>query len=173
VSVSAAVPLTKPLFAGYKLTRKVDVVEQHSKGRLSRGDVIKVSIAIDATAERNWVVVSDPIPAGATIVGDLGGQSQMLASQGSEGGGTSFTALDRNGKFWDVQAGVSASYVERGNDSWRGFFDWVPRGHFVVSYLLRLNAAGHFHLPPTHVEAMYSPEIHADLPNRDVDVAQR
>jgi hypothetical protein len=173
VSVSAAVPLTKPLFAGYKLTRKVDIVQQRTKGRLTRGDVIKVSVAVDAAAERNWVVVSDPIPAGATIVGDLGGQSQMLADQGSEGGGVDFTAIDSNGKFWDVQAGVSASYVERGNDSWRGYFDWAPRGHFVISYLLRLNAAGHFHLPPTHVEAMYSPEIHADLPNQDVSVAQR
>jgi uncharacterized protein YfaS (alpha-2-macroglobulin family) len=173
VSVSAAAPLTKPLFAGYKLTRKVDVVQQRTKGRLTRGDVIKVSVAVDATAERNWVVVSDPIPAGATIVGDLGGQSQMLANQGSEGGGVNFTAVDGNGKFWDVQAGVTASYVERGNDAWRGYFAWVPRGHFVVSYLLRLNGAGRFHLPPTHVEAMYSPEIHADLPNQDVSVAQR
>jgi uncharacterized protein YfaS (alpha-2-macroglobulin family) len=97
----------------------------------------------------------------------------MLANQGSEGGGIKFNAIDSNGKFWDVQAGVTASYVERGNDSWRGYFDWVPRGHFVISYLLRLNGAGHFHLPPTHVEAMYSPEIHADLPNEDVSVAQR
>src|SRR3546814_598899 len=128
---------------------------------------------LEATAERNWVVVSDPIPAGATIVGDLGGQSRMLAEQGSDGPGIEFLATDGTGKLWDIQAGVRAAYVERGNDAWRAYFDWVPRGRFEVSYLVRLNGAGHFQLPPTHVEAMYSPEIHADLPNKPVTVRQR
>ncbi|HEU4961574.1 MAG TPA: MG2 domain-containing protein [Sphingomonas sp.] len=173
VSVKAAVPLTSPVAAGYRIQRKVEMVQQRVRGRLTRGDVIKVTIAVDASAERNWVVVSDPIPAGATIVGDLGGQSQMLGNEASDGGGTEFGAVDRNGKIWDVQAGVRASYIERGNDAWRAYFDWVPRGHFAVSYLLRLNAAGHFQVPPTHVEAMYSPEIHADLPKAAIDVAQR
>ncbi|HVI98134.1 MAG TPA: MG2 domain-containing protein [Sphingomonas sp.] len=173
VSVSAAVPLTKPLAAGYQVKRKVSVVSQRQKGVLTRGDVLKVTIQVEATAERNWVVVSDPIPAGATIVGDLGGQSEMLAEQGSEGPGIEFLATDGTGKLWDIQAGVRAAYVERGNDAWRAYFDWVPRGRFEVSYLVRLNGAGHFQLPPTHVEAMYSPEIHADLPNKPVTVRQR
>jgi uncharacterized protein YfaS (alpha-2-macroglobulin family) len=173
VSVSAAVPLTKPMAAGYQVRRKVSVVSQRQKGVLTRGDVLKVTLQVEATAERNWVVVSDPIPAGATIVGDLGGQSQMLAEQGSDGPGIEFLATDGSGKLWDIQAGVRAAYVERGNDAWRAYFDWVPRGRFEVSYLVRLNAAGHFQLPPTHVEAMYSPEIHADLPNKPVTVRQR
>jgi uncharacterized protein YfaS (alpha-2-macroglobulin family) len=167
------VPLTKPMAAGYQVRRKVSVVSQRQKGVLTRGDVLKVTLQVEATAERNWVVVSDPIPAGATIVGDLGGQSQMLAEQGSEGPGIEFLATDGSGKLWDIQAGVRAAYVERGNDAWRAYFDWVPRGRFEASYLVRLNAAGHFQLPPTHVEAMYSPEIHADLPNKPVTVRQR
>ncbi|MCM8731210.1 alpha-2-macroglobulin [Hephaestia sp. GCM10023244] len=173
VSVSAAVPLTKPLAAGYQVKRQVSAVSQRTKGVLTRGDVLKVTIQVEATAERNWVVVSDPIPAGATIIGDLGGQSQMLAEQGSDGGGIRFLATDGSGKLWDVQAGVQAAYIERRNDAWRAYFDWVPRGRFEVSYLVRLNGAGHFQLPPTHVEAMYSPEIHADLPNQPVTVRQR
>ena len=73
VSVSAAVPLKQPLFAGYRLSRKVDVVQARTKGRLTTGDVLRVTLTVAATAERNWVAISDPVPAGATVIGDLGG----------------------------------------------------------------------------------------------------
>lgn len=158
VSVSAAVPLRAPLFAGYRMTKKVDVVQARTAGTLTRGDVLKVTITVEASAERNWVVVSDPIPAGATIVGDLGGQSSMLAE-------VTGTAND--------SGGVQPSYVERGREAWRGYFAWVPRGTFTVAYAMRLNGAGRFSLPPTRVEAMYSPAIRAQAPNAAVVVAQR
>ncbi|MDB5703574.1 MAG: alpha-2-macroglobulin, partial [Sphingomonas bacterium] len=173
VSVSAAVPLTKPLNAGYKMTRKVDVVQARTAGVLTRGDVVKVTITIEATAERNWVVIDDPIPAGGTIIGDLGGQSKILADQGKTGDGFEFVALDGDGKLWDVEVGAQLGYVERGNDAWRAYFSWVPRGKLTVSYLVRLNAAGRFNLPPSRVEAMYSPAIRAQLPNAPMTVAQR
>lgn len=152
VSVSAAVPLTKPLAAGYRMTRQVSVVQARTPGRLTRGDVLKVTIAVEASAERNWVVVNDPIPAGATIIGDFGGQSAML--QAGTGG-----------------EGVQPAYVERGRDTWRGYFAWVPRGKFSVSYTLRLNGAGRFNLPPSRVEALYSPAIRAAVPNAPMVVA--
>ncbi|MEO5866575.1 MAG: alpha-2-macroglobulin, partial [Sphingomonas sp.] len=154
VSVSAAVPLTRALNAGYRMTRKVDVVQAHTPGKLTRGDVIKVTIAVQADAERNWVVIDDPIPGGATIIGDLGGQSSMLGQ---------VTGTN----------GVQPSYVERGNDAWKAYFAWVPRGTFTVAYTLRLNTAGRFSLPATRVEAMYSPAIRAQIPNGVVTVAQR
>ena len=152
VSVSAAVPLTQDLFAGYKLEKSISIVSQRNKGWLTRGDVIKITISVDATAERNWVVVSDPVPPGATIIGDLGGQSGILAA--ATGGGE----------------GVSPAYIERGRDAWRGYFDWVPAGRFTVSYAVRLNGTGRFNLPPTRVEAMYSPDIRAQVPNKGIEV---
>ncbi len=155
VRVKAAVPLTQPLMAGYKMTKKVEAVKQATPGAWTRGDVVKVTISVEASAERNWVAINDPVPAGSTIVGNLGGQSQMLADQGG------------------TKEGVSPSYVERGFDSWRAFYGWVPRGSFTVSYVMRLDAAGKFNLPATRVEAMYAPEIRAQLPNAVMTVAQR
>jgi uncharacterized protein YfaS (alpha-2-macroglobulin family) len=101
------------------------------------------------------VVVNDPIPTGATVIGSLGGQSEMLGAEAGTG------------------TGVQPSYVERGKDAWRGYFAWVPRGTFTVSYVMRMNSAGVFNLPATRVEAMYSPEIRAQVPNQPVTVAQR
>jgi hypothetical protein len=154
VAVRAAVPLRAPLFAGYRIARRVDVVQARNPGRLTRGDVLRVTVTIDASAERNWVVVSDPVPAGATVIGDLGGQSRMLAEGRTD-------------------EGTSPSYVERGRDAWRAYFGWLGRGRTSVSYTLRLNGAGRFSLPPTTVEAMYAPAIRAALPNRAVEVAAR
>ncbi|MCP3730455.1 MG2 domain-containing protein [Sphingomonas sp. MG17] len=152
VQVRAAVPLTQPLSAGYTLTRKTEVVQAKTQGVLTRGDVIRVTLTVVATADRSWVVINDPVPAGATVIGSLGGQSEMLA-EGSGSGG--------------------ASYVERGRDAWRGYFAWLPRGTHSVSYTMRLNAAGRLQLPPSRVEAMYSPEIRAAVPNAAMVVAQR
>ncbi|MEO8723746.1 MAG: alpha-2-macroglobulin family protein, partial [Sphingobium sp.] len=155
VSVAAAVPLRQPLYAGYRMTRTTAMVSQKIKGRLTRGDVMKVTITVDATAERNWVVVSDPVPPGATILGDLGGQSSLFGASAQEG------------------EGVQPSYIERGREAWRGYFAWVPAGRFTVQYVVRLNGTGRFGLPPSRVEAMYAPEIRAQLPNAGMTVWMR
>jgi uncharacterized protein YfaS (alpha-2-macroglobulin family) len=153
VSVRAAVPLTTPAFAGYRLTREVSFVERKQADRLSGGDVLKIKISVDAPVDRTWVVIEDPIPAGASIVSGGGGQSSLLANRAGYGEGG-----------WP-------SYVERGLDSWRAYFGWLPKGRTSVEYVVRVNGTGRFQLPPTRVEAMYSPEIHAALPNRPLVVA--
>ncbi|ODP38155.1 alpha-2-macroglobulin family protein [Sphingomonas turrisvirgatae] len=154
VQVKAAGPLREALSAGYTLAKKTEVVQARTRGVLTRGDVVRVTLTVTASADRNWVVVADPVPAGATVIGALGGQSEMLA----EGG---------------AGDGAQPSYVERGRDAWRGYFAWLPRGTHVVSYTMRLNAAGRLQLPPSRVEAMYSPEIRAAVPNAPMVVAQR
>jgi alpha-2-macroglobulin len=131
VSLSAAVPLKAPLFAGYRVTKEFIPLQQEKKGQFTRGDVMKVRITVEAGAERNWVVVNDPVPPGATILGNIGGQSQIMAGQASGG------------------EGVYPSYIERGLDAWRGYFEWVPAGKFVTEYAVRLNGVGQFTLPPT------------------------
>ncbi|HEU0045337.1 alpha-2-macroglobulin family protein [Sphingomonas sp.] len=171
VALKAAVPLTKPLFAGYRMSRQVTPVQQRHPGRWTRGDVMRVTLTVDATAERNWVVVNDPVPAGATVVGDLGGQSRLLRQGEDQPGESAKVTID--GKPYIVQSGAQPAYVERARDSWRGFFSWVPPGRFVVSYTLRMNNPGRYSLPPSRVEAMYSPAIRAQLPHGVVEIGDR
>lgn len=147
VTVKAAVPLKEPLMAGYRLERQVTVVSAREKGKLSAGDVIRVKLTITATADRNWVVVSDPLAPGATVMSGLGGQSTLLRK--GEGDGSE---------------GTWPAYVENTRDSYRAYFDWLPRGTTSVEYTVRLNGSGQFTLPPARVEAMYAPSIRAQLP---------
>lgn len=151
VQVMAAVPLKQPLAAGYRLSKAVTFLSRRNPDRVTRGDVVKVTLTVEAEAERNWVVISDPVAPGATIIGDLGGQSGMFANAADDGD-------------------ARPDYVERGRDAYRGYFAWLPAGRHVVSYAVRLNGVGTFGLPPSRVEAMYSPSIRAQLPNGGVTV---
>ena len=59
------------------------------------------------------------------------------------------------GERWPV-------FTERDFDSYSAYYRYVPRGRTTLRYNLRYTTAGTFQLPPTRVEAMYAPEIHAE-----------
>ena len=63
-------------------------------------------------------------------------------------------------------------FIERRVDRCVAYFSWLPKGHHVFRYRLRLNGSGQFSLPPSHVEAMYAPEVMALLPVPPVIVVE-
>jgi alpha-2-macroglobulin len=147
VTSRAALPLEKPLFAGYKLKRSVTAIEQKTRGLWQRGDTYRVQLEIDAQSDMTWVVVNDPVPAGATILGSgLGGDSSQLAAGEKQAG-------------WQRPA-----FEERAFDGFRAYYAYVPKGKFSIEYTVRLNNAGRFAMPASRVEAMYAPEIFAETP---------
>jgi len=146
----AAIPLKIPFSSGYKVERMVTPVQQKSAGRWSRGDVARVHLEVEAQADMTWVVVDDPVPAGSTILGrGLGGDSTLLA-QGET----------KRGTVWPA-------YEERTFEGFRAYYRYVPKGRFIVEYTVRLNNPGTFHMPATHVEAMYAPEMMGEYPIED------
>jgi uncharacterized protein YfaS (alpha-2-macroglobulin family) len=150
----AAIPLKAPLRAGYAVTRSLSAVEQKNKGTWSRGDVVKVRLEIDAQTDMTWVVVSDPVPGGATILGGGLGRDSQIATRGEQ---RTFTA-------WPA-------YEERGFEAFRAYYEYMPRGKHVVEYTVRLSNPGRFALPPSRVEAMYAPESFGESPNPGIEVA--
>ena len=155
----AAVPLKAPLRAGYSVTRSISAVEQKDAskdktGRWSRGDVVRVRVEVDAQTDMTWVVVSDPVPGGATILGSGLGRDPSIVT-GTE---------KRSGTAWPA-------YQERSFEAFRSYYEYLPKGKHVIEYTVRLNNPGKFSLPPTRVEAMYAPETFGELPNAMVEVA--
>jgi alpha-2-macroglobulin len=65
---------------------------------------------------------------------------------------------------------ISPTFAERALDAFRAYYEYIPKGSFVVEYTIRLNQSGAFHLPPTRVEALYAPEVFAELPNGVMEV---
>jgi hypothetical protein len=149
----AALPLERPLFSGYRIERTISPVEQQTPGRWTRGDLMRVRLDLEAQSDMTWVVVDDPVPAGATILGSgLGGQSR-LATGGER----------REGWVWPA-------FEERRFDAFRAYYRRVPKGKWAVEYTVRLNNPGVFQLPATRVEAMYAPEMFGERPNPPLTV---
>jgi uncharacterized protein YfaS (alpha-2-macroglobulin family) len=153
VQAKAALPLTAPLSTGFKLNRTVTPVEQKQPGVWTRGDTARVTLELEAQSDMAWVVVDDPIPAGATVLGTgLGRDSQLLA-RGEQ----------REGWAWPA-------YEERRFDAFRAYYRFVPKGPWKVEYTVRFNNPGRFDLPATRIEAMYAPEMFGEYPNGAVEV---
>ncbi len=150
----AAVPPSAPVRAGYGLVRTVTAVQRKDPSAWSRGDVLRVRVEIQAQSDMTWVVLSDPVPAGAAILGTGLGRDSSAATSGER----------REGAAW-------AAFEERSFEAFRSYWAHLPRGMHVVEYTLRLNNPGRFVLPPTRIEAMYAPETHGELPNVALDVA--
>jgi uncharacterized protein YfaS (alpha-2-macroglobulin family) len=110
--------------------------------------VIRVTLDLESQADMTWVVVDDPIPAGASILGSGLGRDSALMTRGER----------REGLAWPA-------FEERGFEGFRAFYEFVPKGKWTVSYTVRLNNGGRFVMPPTRVEAMYAPEMFGESPN--------
>ena len=153
----AAVPLAVPVAAGYQIRKTVTPVEQAAKdlpaGQYTRGDVLRVTLEVTAAADMTWVALSDPVPAGATLLGSGLGRDSELAVQGER----------RSGQGW-------LAFEERSFEAFRAYYGHLPRGTHTLSYTLRLNNPGRFQLPPSRVEALYAPEMFGEVPNAPLQV---
>jgi uncharacterized protein YfaS (alpha-2-macroglobulin family) len=149
----AAIALKAPFAAGYRITKTITPLDPAVKGVYTRGDVVRVHLDIDAQTDMTWVVVNDPVPAGATILGSGLGRDSEAATHDEK-----------------MPDGAWPSFVERGFDGYRAYYEFLPKGKFSVEYTARLNNVGTFGLPPTRVEALYAPSTYGVLPNAAVVV---
>jgi uncharacterized protein YfaS (alpha-2-macroglobulin family) len=149
----AAVPLKEPFFSGFKIKKSILPMEQKQKDRWSKGDIVRVRLELESQADQTWVVVNDPIPAGVTLLGKGLGRDSEILTQGEE----------RKGRAWPA-------FEERSFEAFRSYYEYVPKGNWMVEYTIRLNQSGIFQLPATRVEALYFPEMFGEIPNKTMEV---
>ncbi|MDD2925245.1 MG2 domain-containing protein, partial [Rhodoferax sp.] len=153
----AAIQLKEPFNAGYQIKKTITPVEQANKslpaGTYTRGDVLRITLEVNASADMTWAVITDPVPGGATILGSGLGRDSEIATQGEK----------REGDSW-------GAFEERSFESFRSYYEYLPKGVVKMAYTIRLNNVGEFSLPPSRVEAMYAPEMFGEAPNARVKV---
>ncbi len=152
----AAVPLKSAVNSGYRISKAVIAVEQQQPNVYTRGDVLRVNLDIDAQSDMSWVVLSDPIPGGATLLGSGLARDSAITRSGEDDGRSRSNA-------W-------LAYEERSSEAYRAYYERLPKGRSSISYTVRLNNAGQFNLPPTRVEAMYAPEMFGAIPNASMTI---
>ncbi|WP_114973228.1 alpha-2-macroglobulin family protein [Rhodoferax ferrireducens] len=153
----AAIQLKEAFNAGYQIKKTITPVEQANKalpaGSYTRGDVLRITLEVNASADMTWAVITDPVPGGATILGSGLGRDSAIATQGEK----------RTGAGWPA-------FEERSFESFRSYYEYLPKGVVKMEYTIRLNNVGEFSLPPSRVEAMYAPEMFGEAPNAKVKV---
>jgi uncharacterized protein YfaS (alpha-2-macroglobulin family) len=166
LQVLAAVPANATSNAGYRIRRSLTRLTPpaaNASTAARRGDLWRVTLDIEAERDMNWVVVDDPIPAGARILGDGLGRDTSLAKPDEPG---------EPGKPTESTPQIWPSFIERRFDAYRAYYEMLPRGHLRLHYTMRLNNAGSFALPPSRVEALYAPEIHGSTPGTTFIVSE-
>ncbi len=157
VQSQAAVPLTEPLSAGYTISKTVTAIEQANKnlptGQYTRGDVLRVTLEINASANMTWVAITDPVPGGATILGSGLGRDSALGTDGEKSTGGGWKAFE-----------------ERSFESYRAYYGYLSQGKVSLQYSYRVNNTGEFALPATRIEALYAPEMFGMAPNAKLTV---
>jgi uncharacterized protein YfaS (alpha-2-macroglobulin family) len=149
----AAIPLKEPFSSGYRIKKTITPVEKKLSNQWSRGDILRVRLEMEAQADQTWVVVSDPIPTGSTILGKGLTRDSEILTKGEE----------KKGWVWPA-------FEERSFEAFRAYYEYVPKGKWMVEYTLRLNQEGVFHLPTTRTEALYFPEMFGEIPNQTIEV---
>jgi uncharacterized protein YfaS (alpha-2-macroglobulin family) len=153
----AAIQLKAPFNAGYQIKKTITPVEQANKslpaGTYTRGDVLRITLEVNASADMTWAVITDPVPGGATILGSGLGRDSEIATQGEK----------REGDGWPA-------FEERSFESFRSYYQFLPKGVVKMEYTIRLNNVGEFSLPPSRAEAMYAPEMFGETPNTRIRV---
>jgi uncharacterized protein YfaS (alpha-2-macroglobulin family) len=153
----AAIALKAPFAAGYQIKKTITPVAQANPalpdGSYSRGDVLRITLEVNASADMSWAVITDPVPGGASILGSGLGRDSAIATQGEKQSGDGWPAFE-----------------ERSFEAFRSYYQFLPKGVVKMEYTLRLNNVGEFSLPPSRVEAMYAPEMFGVAPNARVIV---
>ena len=140
----APVALAGKVDNGIAVAKTFKPVQQKRPGHYSVGDIIQVTVTADNKAGLGWLAIDDPVPAGSTV---LGGLAKLATSAEMP------------------QTWSGYRYIERTFTSVRSSFEWAGKGKHSFTYEIRLTTPGKFALPPTHAEAMYSPEVNGQLGN--------
>ncbi|MDR2851547.1 MAG: alpha-2-macroglobulin, partial [Burkholderiaceae bacterium] len=118
----AAVQLKAPFAAGYSVKKTITPVEQAVPGKTTRGDVLRITLEVNASADMTWAVITDPIPAGATILGSGLGRDSEIATQGERSEGYGWFGFE-----------------ERTFEVFRRYYEYLPKGVVKMQYTVRLN----------------------------------
>ena len=108
------------------------------------GDLIEVHLTIEAPSDLHYLIVEDPLPAGAEAINTSLATTSLVDKQEAEE-----PRDDR--RFF--------SHTELRDEKAVLFATYLRRGTYRYTYLIRASLPGRYHIRPTHAEEMYFPEV--------------
>jgi uncharacterized protein YfaS (alpha-2-macroglobulin family) len=128
---------------------------------IKRGELIRVDLYLSLPAPRHFVVVDDPVPGGLEPVDrDLATSSSVDAdSTELQPAGGSLWLKYSDWSEYGVQL-WSFYHRELLHEAARFYADYLPAGHYHLSYGAQAMAEGEFTASPAKAEEMYDPDVY-------------
>ncbi|MGO9932513.1 MAG: alpha-2-macroglobulin family protein [Steroidobacteraceae bacterium] len=128
---------------------------------VKRGELVRVDVYLSLAAARHFVVVDDPVPGGLEPV-----NRELATASTVDADATEFQAA--GGSLWFKYSDWSEYGValwcfyhrELTHEAARFYADYLPAGHYHLSYGAQAMADGQFSASPTIAEEMYDPDVY-------------
>lgn len=150
---------------GFDVTRTYTDATGAPKTSFAAGDLVTVKLAITAAADRRWVALVDPLPAGFEIVNPklaAGGKSLQAPATGND------PWAQRRQAWWNE---ITWVHQDLRDDRVQWFADAVRAGKYELSYQARATIGGTFAVMPATIEAMYAPDVRGRTAQTSITVA--
>ncbi len=134
--------------------RLVGDEEEKAISEAKVGDVVEVKLTLIAPNDLHYVIVEDPLPAGAEAI------DTSLATTSVVGEQPEISRTDRRSPWGGRGYGWwYFSHAELRDEKAVLFATFLPRGTYEYTYQIRASLPGEFRVIPTHAEEMYFPEV--------------
>jgi alpha-2-macroglobulin len=128
---------------------------------VKRGELVRVDVYLSLPAARHFVVVDDPVPGGLEPV-----NRQLATASTVDADATEFQAA--GGSMWFKYSDWSEYGIELWcfyhrellHEAARFYADYLPAGHYHLSYGAQAMAEGQFSASATKAEEMYDPDVY-------------
>ncbi|MCC7448025.1 MAG: hypothetical protein IT324_11450, partial [Anaerolineae bacterium] len=143
----------KPLSRGLSITRTYSLMNDPDRKPITQakvGDNIRVMLTIVVPNDLHYVVVTDPIPAGAEAI------NPQLATSGV-GRAPQLSRTDPLSRGWGWWW---FSKTELRDDRTVLYATFLPRGTYQFTYTLRAGLAGQYKVMPATGQEFYFPEVY-------------
>ncbi len=145
----------------YNVERQGEWVLLGSPAEIHRGELVRVDLYVSLPAARHFVVVDDPVPGGLEPVNrQLSTASTVDADKAEfQASGGSFWFRFRDWGEFGFE-GYNFYHQELRHEAARFFSDYLPAGHYHLSYAAQAIAEGQFSASPTRAAEMYDPDVY-------------
>jgi uncharacterized protein YfaS (alpha-2-macroglobulin family) len=167
LSFAPSAPVTDAVNAGMEVHREYSVQRDGkwmllaTPAEIHRGELVRVDLFVSLSGARHFVVVDDPVPGGLEPVNrELNTASTVDADAGAFQA-SSGSLWFRFGDWSEFGfEGYNFYHQELRHEAARFFADYLPAGHYHLSYAAQAIADGTYAAPPTRAAEMYDPDVY-------------
>ena len=137
---------------GFKISKTIENMDGGKSIKV--GDIVKVTVYIEAENPYNYVALDDPLPAGLAAISSAINTEQNIKKLEAENKNDYYNYYWDEGGFYRF----APDFFEIRYDRALAFRTEVWRGKYRYSYYCRAICAGRFYSLPAKVQAMYQPQ---------------